>query len=92
MMLAVSLIPKIPEKGVLLMATATRAMTLRLEASEHEALLLRSQAEHTSIQGIVHKAIHEYLTANPLDESALLAHGRAIMERYGAVMARLADA
>jgi hypothetical protein len=66
-------------------------MTLRLEEAEHEALLLRSQAEHTSMQLIARKAIREYLERHPLDEGALQAHGRAIMERYGAVMQRLAD-
>jgi hypothetical protein len=73
------------------MATNARAMSLRLEKTEHEALLLRSQAEHTSMQLIARKAIREYLDRHPLDESAFLAHGRAIMERYGAVMQRLAD-
>jgi hypothetical protein len=38
------------------------------------------------------KAIREYLERHPLDEDALNAHGRAIMERYGAVMKRLAEA
>jgi predicted transcriptional regulator len=73
------------------MATSARAMTLRLEEAEHEALLLRSQAEHTSMQLIARKAIREYLDRHPLDEAALQAHGRAIMKRYGAVMQRLAD-
>ena len=38
------------------MASKARAMTLRLEEAEHEALLLRSQAEHTSMQLIARKA------------------------------------
>jgi predicted transcriptional regulator len=73
------------------MATGARAMTLRLDAAEHEALLLHSEAEHISMQHIARKAIREYIDRHPLDERALAAHGRAIMKRYGAVMRRLAD-
>jgi hypothetical protein len=73
------------------MASKVRTMTLRLEEAEHEALLLRSQAEHTSMQLIARKAIREYLDRHQLDETTLQAHGRAIMKRYGAVMHRLAD-
>ncbi len=73
------------------MVLSVRAMTLRLEEPEHEALVLQSQAEHVSMQAIVRKAIREYLDRHPLTEDSLNAHGRAIMERYGEVMRRLAD-
>jgi hypothetical protein len=66
-------------------------MTLRLDEAEHEALLLHSQSEHVSMQLLARKAIREYLDRHPLNEGMLQAHGRAIMERYGAVMKRLAD-
>jgi hypothetical protein len=74
------------------MATSARAMTLRLDEAEYAGLILASEAEHVSMQFVARKAVREYLARHPLDEDALNAHGRALIERYGAVMKRLAQA
>lgn len=74
------------------MASTARAMTLRLDEAEYEGLILVSEAEHASMQFVARKAVREYLERHPVDEDALNAHGRAIIERYGAVMKRLAEA
>jgi hypothetical protein len=71
---------------------AMKQVAVRLEASEHDALKLRSSIERRSINDIVTDAIREYSQRHPISRADMLAMVRSIAKEDASLLKALADA